>query len=138
MLLYQCPCSPFPKFSESGDGVADQLGHMARAGQWDEMPGRISDEMLDAVPVQWRVVRTIRPKYSCRACEKIVQAPAPVKAIARGKATFGTLASAVANGPWPTMRRHPTRHTPTRPRPATSRSHSNSRCPTRSKHWSAP
>ena len=51
--------------------------------------------MLDAVPVQWRVVRTIRPKYSCRACEKIVQAAAPVKAIARGKATFGTLAHVV-------------------------------------------
>ena len=29
--------------------------------------GQDSDEMLDAVPVQWRVVRTIRPKYSCRA-----------------------------------------------------------------------
>ena len=43
----------------------------------------------------WRVVRHIRPKYSCRACETIVQAPAPVKAIARGKATFATLAHIV-------------------------------------------
>jgi transposase len=43
-----------------------------------------SDEMLDVVPVHWRVIRHVRPKYSCRACEKIVQAPAPVKAIARG------------------------------------------------------
>lgn len=59
--------------------------------------GQDSDEMLDAVPVQWRVVRTIRPKYSCRSCEKIVQAPAPVKAIARGKATFGTLAHVVVS-----------------------------------------
>ena len=59
--------------------------------------GQDSDEVLDAVPVQWRVVRTIRPKYSCRACEKIVQAPAPVKAIARGKATFGTLAHVVVS-----------------------------------------
>ncbi len=57
--------------------------------------GQDSDEMLDAVPLQWRVVRTIRPKYSCRACEKIVQASAPVKAIARGKATFATLAHVV-------------------------------------------
>lgn len=56
-----------------------------------------SDEMLDVLPVQWRVIRTIRPKYSCRACEKIVQAPAPPKAIARGKATFGTLAHVVVN-----------------------------------------
>ncbi len=59
--------------------------------------GQDSDEMLDAVPVQWRVVRTIRPKYSCRSCEKIVQAPVPVKAIARGKATFGTLAHVVVS-----------------------------------------
>ena len=32
-------------------------------------------EMLDIVPVRWRVVRNVRPKYSCRVCEKIVQAP---------------------------------------------------------------
>jgi transposase len=54
--------------------------------------GQDSDEMLDALPVQWRVVRHVRPKYSCRGCEKILQAPAPVKAIARGTATFATLA----------------------------------------------
>lgn len=54
--------------------------------------GADADEMLDVVPVSWRVVRNIRPKYSCRACEAIVQAPAPPKPIARGKATFGTLA----------------------------------------------
>jgi transposase len=54
-----------------------------------------SDEMLDVIPVHWRVIRHVRPKYSCRACEKIVQAPAPVKAIAHGKATFATLAHVV-------------------------------------------
>lgn len=59
--------------------------------------GQDSDEMLDALPVQWRVIRTVRPKYSCRVCEKIVQAPAPVKAIARGKATFGTLAHVIVS-----------------------------------------
>ncbi len=57
--------------------------------------GDDSAEQLDVAPVQWRVVRTIRPKYSCRACEKIVQAPAPVKAVARGKATFATLAHVI-------------------------------------------
>jgi len=59
---------------------------------------RLSDdsaEQLDVAPVQWRVVRTLRPKYSCRACEKIVQAPAPVKAVTRGKATFATLAHVI-------------------------------------------
>lgn len=59
--------------------------------------GHDQDEMLDVAPVQWRVVRTIRPKYSCRACEKVVQAPAPVKAIARGRATFATLAHVVVH-----------------------------------------
>ena len=52
-------------------------------------------EMLDVVPVRWRVMRQVRPKYSCRRCEKIVQAPAPVSAVARGKATFATLAHVV-------------------------------------------
>ena len=57
--------------------------------------GDDSAEQLDVAPVQWRVVRTIRPKYSCRSCDKIVQAPAPVKAIARSKATFATLAHVI-------------------------------------------
>ena len=56
-----------------------------------------SNEILDVLPVQWRVIRTIRPKYSCRSCEKIVQAPAPAKAIARGRASFGTLAHVVVS-----------------------------------------
>ncbi len=54
-------------------------------------------EMLDIVPVRWRVVRAVRPKYSCRVCEKIVQARAPVHAVARGKATFATLAHVVVS-----------------------------------------
>jgi transposase len=59
--------------------------------------GQASDEMLDVAPVRWRVIRTVRPNYTCRSCEKIVQAPAPVKAIARGKASFATLAHIVVN-----------------------------------------
>lgn len=59
--------------------------------------GRDADELLDVVPVSWRVVRHVRPKYSCRSCERIVQAPAPTKPIARGKATFGTLAHVVVS-----------------------------------------
>lgn len=59
--------------------------------------GRDADEMLDVVPVSWRVVCHIRPKYSCRACERIVQALAAPRPIARGKATFGTLAHVVVS-----------------------------------------
>ena len=57
--------------------------------------GADAHEMLDVMPVLWRVVRQVRPKYSCRRCEKIVQAPTPPKAVARGKATFATLAHVV-------------------------------------------
>jgi transposase len=59
--------------------------------------GSDAHEMLDIVPVRWRAVRNVRPKYSCRSCEKIVQAPVPVSAIARGKATFATLAHVVVS-----------------------------------------
>ncbi len=59
--------------------------------------GQDAHEMLDVLPVHWRVVRNVRPKYSCRTCEKIVQAPAPTKAVARGKATFATLAHVVVS-----------------------------------------
>lgn len=59
--------------------------------------GMDAHEMLDVVPVRWRVVRSVRPKYSCRVCEKIVQAPAPASAVARGKASFATLAHVVVS-----------------------------------------
>ncbi|MHA6721319.1 IS66 family transposase [Sphingomonas sp. RS6] len=59
--------------------------------------GMDAHEMLDVVPVRWRVVRNVRPKYSCRVCEKIVQAPAPASAVARGKASFATLTHVVVS-----------------------------------------
>jgi transposase len=40
--------------------------------------------MLDWVPAQLRVVRIARRKYACRACNKVVQAPAPERLIAGG------------------------------------------------------
>ena len=76
---------------EAGSCACPDCGGILRA------LGEDSDEMLDVVPVQWRVIRTVRPKYSCRSCEKIVQAPTPVKAVARGKARFATLAHVVVN-----------------------------------------
>jgi len=54
--------------------------------------GEDEDEVLDLVAQVWEVLQTVRPKYSCRACEKIVQAPAPPKAIARGKLSYASLA----------------------------------------------
>lgn len=57
--------------------------------------GEDSDELLDVVEAAWRVLETVRPKYSCRACDKVVQAPAFPKAIARGKLSFPALAHIV-------------------------------------------
>jgi transposase len=66
----------------SGDCVCPACGGGLRRLAED------ADEMLDIEPVVFKVIRHVRPKFSCRACEKIVQAPAPDKAIARGKASF--------------------------------------------------
>jgi transposase len=61
--------------------------------------GDDTDEVLDLVAQVWQVLQTVRPKYSCRACETIVQAPAPPKVVARGKMSFATLAH-VAMSKW--------------------------------------
>lgn len=39
---------------------------------------------LECVPRQWKVVETVREKFSCRDCEKISQSPAPFHAVPRG------------------------------------------------------
>lgn len=49
-------------------------------------------ESLDYVPGRFKVVRHLREAFSCRACETVVQAPAPFHAIARGRAGPGLLA----------------------------------------------
>ena len=54
--------------------------------------GESISEMLDWIPAQVRVLRIRRPKYGCRGCEKIHQAPAPARAIAGGLATPALLA----------------------------------------------
>jgi len=49
-------------------------------------------EVLDYVPASFRVIRHVRPKFSCRSCEAITQAPAPELPVRRGRATAGLLA----------------------------------------------
>jgi transposase len=34
-------------------------------------------ETLEVVPRQWKVIQTVREKFTCRSCEKITQPPAP-------------------------------------------------------------
>ena len=52
-------------------------------------------ETLEVVPRQWKVVQTVRERFSCRACETITQPPAPFHPIARGRAGPNLLAMAL-------------------------------------------
>jgi transposase len=47
---------------------------------------------LECVPRQWKIVDTVREKFSCRDCETISQAPAPFHAVPRGWAGPSLLA----------------------------------------------
>lgn len=49
-------------------------------------------EVLDKAPALHKVIRYVRPKYACRACEKIVQSPAPDLVISKGMAGPGLIA----------------------------------------------
>ena len=54
-------------------------------------------ETLDYVPGRFRVIRHRREKLACRACDTVVQAPAPYHPIARGRAGAGLLAHIVVS-----------------------------------------
>src|SRR5208283_22601 len=59
--------------------------------------GEETSEALDRAPAWLRVLRTIRPKYACRACEgPIVQAPAPARLVEGGMATTALIAHIAA------------------------------------------
>ncbi len=49
-------------------------------------------ETLEIVPRQWKVIQTVREKFTCRSCEKITQPPAPYHVIARARAGASLLA----------------------------------------------
>jgi transposase len=58
--------------------------------------GEDVSEQLDYVPGYFQVIRHVRPKLACSACEQIVQAPAPVRPIERGLPTAGLLAQVIS------------------------------------------
>jgi len=49
-------------------------------------------ETLEVIPRRWKVIQTVREKFSCRDCEKISQAPAPFHVTPRGWAGPSLLA----------------------------------------------
>jgi transposase len=49
-------------------------------------------EMLEYFPANFKVIRHVRPKFACKQCERVVEAPAPTRTIERGVAGPGLLA----------------------------------------------
>lgn len=57
------------------------------------MIGEETSERLDVIPAQYRVIVTHRPRLACRACERIVEAPASEHLIKSGLPTEAMVAS---------------------------------------------
>lgn len=66
-----CPCCGSSKLSKLGEDVT---------------------ETLEVIPRQWKVIQTVREKFSCRGCETITQPPAPFHVTPRGFAGPNLLA----------------------------------------------
>jgi transposase len=66
-----CPCCGSSKLSKLGEDTT---------------------ETLEVVPRQWKVIQTVREKFSCRDCETITQPPAPFHVTPRGFAGPNLLA----------------------------------------------
>jgi len=66
-----CPCCGSSKLSKLGEDVT---------------------ETLEVVPRRWKVIQTVRERFSCRRCEAISQPPAPFHVTPRGLAGPSLLA----------------------------------------------
>jgi transposase len=66
-----CPCCGSTKLSKLGEDIT---------------------ETLESIPRRWKVIQTVREKFSCRECEKITQPPAPFHVTPRGFAGPNLLA----------------------------------------------
>jgi transposase len=66
-----CPCCGSAKLSKLGEDIT---------------------ETLEVVPRQWKVIQTVRERFSCRDCETIMQPPAPFHVTPRGFAGPSLLA----------------------------------------------
>src|ERR1700690_1466141 len=66
-----CPCCGSAKLSRLGEDIT---------------------ETLEVIPRRWKVIQTVREKFSCRSCETITQPPAPFHGTPRGFAGPNLLA----------------------------------------------
>lgn len=55
--------------------------------------GETTTEVLEKIPAKLKVIRHVRPKYACRLCEAVFQAPAPELPIEKGRPGPGLLAN---------------------------------------------
>lgn len=84
---------PFPDHLPRERMVVPHPGHCGCCGGTRLVKlGEDMTETLEVVPRQWKVIQTVREKFSCRDCEKITQPPAPFHAIPRGFAGPSLLA----------------------------------------------
>jgi len=83
---------PLPDHLPRDDVRLDIDGEVCACGGGLHCIGESVSEMLDWVPASLRLLRVTRPKYACRACNSVVQAPAPERPIAGGLATPALLA----------------------------------------------
>jgi transposase len=54
--------------------------------------GEDVSEQLERIPATFKVIRHVRPKFTCARCERVVEAPAPSRPIERGLAGPALLA----------------------------------------------
>jgi len=66
-----CPCCGSTRLSKLGEDIT---------------------ETLEVIPRQWKVIQTVRERFSCRQCETITQPPAPFHVTPRGFAGPNLLA----------------------------------------------
>ena len=81
--------------SAASDALHDTVGNAcacALCGGRLRQIGQDVSEQLEYVPARFKVIRHVRPKLACVACESIFQAAAPSRPIARGVAGPALLA----------------------------------------------
>jgi transposase len=59
--------------------------------------GEDVSEQLEYVPESFKVIRHVRPKFSCTGCDRVVEAPAPSRPIERGLAGPGLLGHVIVS-----------------------------------------
>ncbi|MEF2554652.1 IS66 family transposase zinc-finger binding domain-containing protein, partial [Aurantimonas sp. A2-1-M11] len=87
-----CPCCGSAKLSKLGEDVTETLEVIPR--QWkviqtvrEKFTCRECETITQppaVIPRQWKVIQTVREKFTCRECETITQPPAPFHTTPRG------------------------------------------------------